>query len=521
MKLFAFDSLIRVKDRATAPIRRIGAAVDPLRLKFKGLNNRVRAFAVSAKLNQVPGRIRAVGSAFGSLVKRVAALGAAGLAGFVASIETFARSGDNVAKVSKRIGVGVETLQELRFAADRSGIDVKNLETALVRFQSTTGDAFAGIGVGKDAFRALGVEIRGADRKIRPMESILDDVADALSRVESPIQRNAIAARLFGQRGVALVQLLADGSKATRELRMEYRRLGGAITADAAKASEDFIDAQTDLKVAMLGVRNVIGSALLPDITRLARSVTEFVVSNRPRIAAWVEDFKSRIPGAVETARRFLADFRDTVSPIVGVVKALSDRFGAGRVAAVGLGAVLGGELAVALGGLIGPMVRIGSFALPLVLKGIVAVGGALLGNPIGLTVTAIALGAALIIKHWKPIKAFFADLWDGVKNRFTSFLDVIRSGGRIVKGLIPESVRNLFAPSESTATAPRPSLPSFASLTSNGQAGRTASVKTEPLNGKIAIEVRSDRPARVVEAKAPTRSVDLDVTMGPLGAGL
>ncbi len=45
--------------------------------------------------------------------------------------------------------------------------------------------------------------------------------------------------------------------------------------------------------------------------------------------------------------------------------------------------------------------------------------GAALLGNPIGLALTAIAIAAALIIKYWEPISAFFKDLWAGITAEF------------------------------------------------------------------------------------------------------
>ena len=54
--------------------------------------------------------------------------------------------------------------------------------------------------------------------------------------------------------------------------------------------------------------------------------------------------------------------------------------------------------------------------ALPLVGRGIALIGRALLLNPIGLTVTAIAGAAYLIYKNWEPIKGFFTRLWDEPK---------------------------------------------------------------------------------------------------------
>lgn len=62
---------------------------------------------------------------------------------------------------------------------------------------------------------------------------------------------------------------------------------------------------------------------------------------------------------------------------------------------------------------------NLGKVALPLVWKGILLIGRALLMNPIGLAVTAIAGAAYLIYKNWEPIKAFFLGLWEEIKAGF------------------------------------------------------------------------------------------------------
>ncbi len=41
-------------------------------------------------------------------------------------------------------------------------------------------------------------------------------------------------------------------------------------------------------------------------------------------------------------------------------------------------------------------------------------VGSAMLLNPIGLAITALALGALLVVKYWQPISAFFTGFWQG-----------------------------------------------------------------------------------------------------------
>jgi len=57
--------------------------------------------------------------------------------------------------------------------------------------------------------------------------------------------------------------------------------------------------------------------------------------------------------------------------------------------------------------------------AIPMAIAGIRAMGLALLANPIGLAIAAIAVGAFVLIKYWKPIKAFFGKIWQGFKVLF------------------------------------------------------------------------------------------------------
>lgn len=60
--------------------------------------------------------------------------------------------------------------------------------------------------------------------------------------------------------------------------------------------------------------------------------------------------------------------------------------------------------------------------------RGVLWLGRALLMNPIGLAVTAIAGAAYMVYKYWEPIKNFFSGLWDGIKNIFSSTIDIIKT---------------------------------------------------------------------------------------------
>ena len=81
----------------------------------------------------------------------------------------------------------------------------------------------------------------------------------------------------------------------------------------------------------------------------------------------------------------------------------------------------------------------VGMKALPIVGKAILWIGRALMANPIGLIIMAIGLAAYFIIKHWTPIKAFFGELWDGIKDgalMLWNFIIEYSPFGLLVKGV-------------------------------------------------------------------------------------
>jgi hypothetical protein len=72
-------------------------------------------------------------------------------------------------------------------------------------------------------------------------------------------------------------------------------------------------------------------------------------------------------------------------------------------------------------GGILARVLGLGAGAFRLLGSAIMFVGRMMLANPIGLLITAIALGAFLIYQYWEPIKAFFGTLWDGVRSTFAT----------------------------------------------------------------------------------------------------
>jgi hypothetical protein len=73
----------------------------------------------------------------------------------------------------------------------------------------------------------------------------------------------------------------------------------------------------------------------------------------------------------------------------------------------------------VGVKGIGGAFLKLGAIfraLIPFLITGIRAVGAAFLTNPIGIAIAAIGVAAFLLIKYWKPVKAFFVNFWHAIK---------------------------------------------------------------------------------------------------------
>ena len=89
---------------------------------------------------------------------------------------------------------------------------------------------------------------------------------------------------------------------------------------------------------------------------------------------------------------------------------------------------------ALAIGGALksfgATMLSLAGRAIPTVIAAFKAMGTAVLANPIGITIAAVALAAGLIYYHWDKIGPYFKKLWMGIKGFF-------KSGHDYVKGIL------------------------------------------------------------------------------------
>ena len=233
-----------------------------LKITIGAIDKTQRAFrSVGRGLSKVKSSVLSVQGA-------VAALGA-GLA-----LREFAQQIDELAKQSGMLGLTVNQLQQLQFAASQTGVTTAELNKGLERFSRSISEASTGIGVGKRSFEALGVTLAKSDGSLKSTDELLAEVADRFAQVKDPADRVRIAIDLFGRSGGGLVNTLKDGSAGLKALGEDFNAVTIQLTGPQAAAVEEANDLFDKLGRTFASIGQQITSFLLPALAGIAEMLT-------------------------------------------------------------------------------------------------------------------------------------------------------------------------------------------------------------------------------------------------------
>jgi hypothetical protein len=237
----------------------------------------------NSKLSKVAGKLRKFG-AIG--IAATAPL----IAGFAAAVKSFASAGDALDKMRHRIGVSVEALSGLVFAAEQSGASGEILEKGFAGLSRSLFDAKRGSAEAVDALGELGLSFADLER-LSPEEQF-KRVADGMSRLSNESVQGAVAQKLFGRAGRQLLPLLKTGAKGINALQQEASDLGFTLTNEDAVAAAKLTDALNALWNQVRGVAIQVGAAIAGPLTEFIgwaqaamAVVIDFVRENRTLIA--------------------------------------------------------------------------------------------------------------------------------------------------------------------------------------------------------------------------------------------
>ncbi len=189
-----------------------------------------------------------------------------------------------------------------------------------------------------------------------------------------------------------------------------------------------------------------IGEAIAPEL----KALVEWLGKVAAKAQAWAKE-NPRLAGGLLKTAAVLIGLVVVVGGLALVVGTLMMPF-AGLQFALTTAGPLFSTVAGGIGWLAPMLLNLGARVLPLVGQGILWLGRALLMNPIGLTLTAIAGAIYLVWKYWAPILAWATDAiewlantvgaaWERIKHYFSGALTAIAGlfngdPGQVLAGL-------------------------------------------------------------------------------------
>ena len=237
----------------------------------------VVAIRIKADAKQAKGELKSLGGSLDSAGKASVAAGvafaAAGAAiiamgaAAIANAKGIAKMGDEIAKTARIVGVSGEQFQVLRFAAERSGVAMGSVTSGMKRLARSMFDAQNGSKQIRDTFIGMGIAFEDSNGELRDSYDVLQDVAERMKKVGVTTRTTAEAQVILGRSGADLTNLLIGGKAALVGYEETLRTLGGVMSEETLKASEDYEDSVTDLKAAITGLRIEMGGPLLDVMT--------------------------------------------------------------------------------------------------------------------------------------------------------------------------------------------------------------------------------------------------------------
>lgn len=190
---------------------------------------------------------------------------------------------------SQQLGLSTEFISKMQYSAQLAGVEFQQLEMGLKRLSIGIGEASFGTGEAKQAFDTLGISVKDASGNVKTAEELFPEIAGALENVGSASQKAAIAAQIFGARGTAMLQVLAEGREGLEDMWKEAEKFGVVVSEQAARNADNFDDAITKVNMSFKGLQNTMAEELMPILAALANRFANFVAENREGIIEFVK----------------------------------------------------------------------------------------------------------------------------------------------------------------------------------------------------------------------------------------
>lgn len=207
-----------------------------------------------------------LGSKLGAGIKTAAKWGTAlaagaGVAGtaIIGLGKSTADAGDRIDKLSQKIGMSREGFQQWDYILSQNGTSIDQMQAGMKNLTKILDDANSNGNKSTEIFEQLGISLKGMNQ-----EEAFEAAVIALQGMEDGAKKAALANELFGRSGQELMPLLNGTAGSVEKLKKKVSELGIVMSDEAIDNSVAFTDAYDNVTRSLGGIKNSIGSLVLP-----------------------------------------------------------------------------------------------------------------------------------------------------------------------------------------------------------------------------------------------------------------
>lgn len=221
--------------------------------------------------------------------------------GITAAAGSVAAYGDNIDKMSQKMGMSAEAYQEWDAVMQHSGTSIESLQAGMKTLANAVEN-------GNDAFNRLGI----SQEEIAKMsnEELFSATITALQNVENETERTYLAGQLLGRGATELGALLNTSAEDTQAMKDRVHELGGVMSDEAVKAAARYQDSLQDMKTSFSGLKNNLIGDFLPGLSTVMDGIASLVTGENGAqstissgISQMIETMSSSLPSFLEAGK--------------------------------------------------------------------------------------------------------------------------------------------------------------------------------------------------------------------------
>lgn len=263
-----------------------------------------------AKVKTALGTAGKVGAA---AVGAIATGTAAATTAMIAGAKETAAYGDNIDKMSQKMGISAEAYQEWDAIMQHSGTSIEALRPSMKTLAQQAEK-------GSDAFQKLGI----SEEEVANLsqEDLFSRVISGLQGMEEGTERTALTAELLGRGATELGALLNTSAEDTEAMRQRVHELGGVMSDEAVKAAAAFQDSLQDMTTSFDGLKRGIMGDLMPSLTTVMDGITELFSGNGEEgiaivsegVQSMIDQISEKIPDVIDVGSQIVTSLLTAIT---------------------------------------------------------------------------------------------------------------------------------------------------------------------------------------------------------------